>query len=182
MLKRTSNSRASRRLARFAAHLGVADELHNIHNDGENFGGQTWSRELSEDDRKAGLTANSCAGEGNNGARQITITSHILDTNIGKPAVNVKATLEKKITNSSTHWESIATAKTDNDGRIKTFPALPSVGSYRVVFETGDYFLGKGMENPFYTSVVINFEVQAHEHYHIPLLLAPHGYSTYRGS
>jgi 5-hydroxyisourate hydrolase len=188
------NTRATRRLARFASHLGVSDELHHINNAGENAGGTNWSLYMentsnstynyaSSDD----LSTNSCSGDGNgNGSgRQITITSHVLDTNIGRPAAGVRATLERKLSNSNSSlsgWEEIASGKTDNDGRIKTFPVLPSLGSYRVNFETGDYFVSKGMEKPFYGNVVINFEVQSQEHYHIPLLLAPHGYSTYRGS
>lgn len=187
------NARATRRLARYAAHLGVGEELHNIHNDGDNFGGSHhwWSTtsltnentNATEVGTNSGLSTNDCAGEGP-GSKNITITSHVLDTNVGKPAVGVRAVLERKINGHSSlsGWEEVAVGKTDSDGRIKSFPVLPSVGSYRVTFDVADYFINRGMEKPFYTSVVINFEVLGHEHYHIPLLLAPHGYSTYRGS
>ncbi len=69
----------------------------------------------------------------------------------------------------------------DADGRVKTFPALPEPGVYRVTFETAAYFEAKG-QSSFYPYAAIVFTVRAAEHHHIPLLLSPFGYTTYRGS
>lgn len=111
------------------------------------------------------------------------ITTHILDLTAGKPAAGVAVVLERKT--HSAGWQQLGQSITDADGRINgLLPAgevfLP--GHYRLVFETGPYFLLKRMET-FYPQVTIAFTVKdPSQHYHVPLLVSPHGYSTYRGS
>lgn len=69
----------------------------------------------------------------------------------------------------------------DSDGRVKTFPALQKLGVYRVTFQTAAYFEAKGSKS-FYPYAQIVFTVSEFNHHHIPLLLSPFGYTTYRGS
>ena len=82
-------------------------------------------------------------------------------------------------------WEPVALAVTDEDGRVRELlrngePILKGV--YRMIFDTSTYFSARGV-SAFYPSVIIAFDVQdPDEHYHVPLLLSPYGYSTYRGS
>ena len=110
------------------------------------------------------------------------ITTHVLDTSKGRPAVGVTATLEHQ---SSTDWQQIGKGVTNADGRISDLLPKDSplkAGIYRITFETGAYFSANNV-SAFYPSVPIIFEIkQAGEHYHVPLLLNPFGYSTYRGS
>ncbi len=105
------------------------------------------------------------------------ITTHILDTSIGIPAKGVNIRLEKD-------GKTIAEGSTNNDGRIGDL--LPKnktleTGNYEMVFDTGSYF-SKQNKKSFYPKVVIHFTVFDKSHYHVPLLLNPFGYSTYRGS
>ena len=97
-----------------------------------------------------------------------SLSTHVLDTSAGRPAAGVKLRLERD-------GKPLAEAATDADGRAK----LGSVdkGVYTLVFETGSYF-PKG----FYPSVRVEFTVVDDKHHHVPLLLSPFGYSTYRGS
>jgi 5-hydroxyisourate hydrolase len=108
------------------------------------------------------------------------ITTHVLDTARGKPASGVAVTLERA---SGEAWQHVAQERTDRDGRAKLAPASDVVaGSYRLRFETGAYFRAQQIES-FHPEVVVTFSVRdAAEHHHVPLLLAPYGYSTYRGS
>jgi hydroxyisourate hydrolase len=109
------------------------------------------------------------------------ITTHILDTSAGKPASNVKVTLEHLF---DEKWTVLANGVTDNDGRVKNLlPADKKIpgGIYRLNFDTQSYFKAKNIKG-FYPSVKIEFEVADDSHYHVPLLLNPFGYSTYRGS
>ena len=108
------------------------------------------------------------------------ITTHVLDTGTGRPASGVKATLEAK---TASGWQEIGTGVTDADGRIKNLgPTQVEVGHYRVSFEIGDYFGKQGTES-FFPGVTIDFYVNSvDEHYHVPLLISPFAYSTYRGS
>jgi 5-hydroxyisourate hydrolase len=109
------------------------------------------------------------------------ITSHILDTSSGRPAEGVKVILYKHL---EQDWEEVGSGATNNDGRIKDLagekPALPA-GIYKLRFLTGDYFRQTSRAS-IYPFIEIVFEINAHEHYHIPLLLNPFGYTTYRGS
>lgn len=76
----------------------------------------------------------------------------------------------------------LATGHTDDDGRVRSFGTSLVAGIYRLRFDTGAYFTGRGVVG-FYPEVVVAFEVtDADAHYHVPLLLSPYAYSTYRGS
>ncbi len=109
------------------------------------------------------------------------ITTHILDVNRGKPASGVEVRLEIQSVND---WKSVGQGKTNGDGRVEGLlpPGRLPAGIYRLTFETGDYF--KALNEPtFYPFATVVFEVKkTDEHYHVPLLLSGHGYSTYRGS
>ena len=110
------------------------------------------------------------------------ITTHILDTTLGKPAAGVPVRLEKPV--SGYQWDIIASGITDQDGRLQDL--LPNerpleTGTYRLVFEIEDYFVDSG-RRCFYPFIPIVFDIEDGEHYHIPLLLNPFGYATYRGS
>lgn len=110
------------------------------------------------------------------------ITTHVLDTTLGKPAKGVPITLEYEQPNG---FVPLATGVTNDDGRIADL--LPpehtlSPGRYRMTFDTASYF-SASRQKGFYPVVSIVFALEGPgEHYHIPLLLSPYGYSTYRGS
>jgi len=105
------------------------------------------------------------------------ITTHVLDTAKGCPAANIEVTLEYQ---NQGEWKTVATGITDTDGRIMDWMnGTAQVGEYRITFITTPYHQNKG----FFPSVTINFNIDKPEqHYHVPLLLSPFGYSTYRGS
>lgn len=110
------------------------------------------------------------------------ITTHVLDTSIGQPAVGVPVVLERREGDSV--WVVVGRGQTDADGRIRGFSdnAAQGAGVYRLVFETGAYFRARRAD-AFFPFVSIVFDVaNASAHYHVPLLLSPFGYSTYRGS
>ena len=113
------------------------------------------------------------------------ITTHILDTSVGRPAVGVSVSIERKVqSGDGSNWESLGDGVTDDDGRVKDL--LPAetllAGIYRIHFAIGEYFESGGRE-AFYPEATIVFEVKnPQEHYHVPLLLNPYGFSTYRGS
>lgn len=108
------------------------------------------------------------------------ITTHILDTTKGKPAAGVIIVLYAH----ESDWIEIAKGITNKDGRIADLlPAgevLPK-GIYKMKFQTKDY-LEQQFISTFYPFIEIVFEITSAEHYHIPLLLNPFGYTTYRGS
>lgn len=109
------------------------------------------------------------------------ITTHILDTSKGKPAIGVKAILSKQ---EDEEWQTIAGGATNEDGRITDLlekNVIPQNGIYKLKFETKEYFDTQGLTT-FYPYVEIIFEIKDGGHYHVPLLLNPYGYSTYRGS
>lgn len=107
------------------------------------------------------------------------VTSHVLDASLGRPAIGVALRLERLAAGGG--WAPVAETVTDDDGRASQLgPESLAEGVYRVVFDTGAYF---GDRPTLYPEVVIVFELaEASEHYHIPLLLSPFAYSTYRGS
>jgi 5-hydroxyisourate hydrolase len=111
------------------------------------------------------------------------ITTHVLDTSRGRPAAGIPVRLEQMQPDRT--WKTIGNGETDRDGRLQTLlPADVSLvaGTYRLIFETKKYFDGL-TARAFYPSIAITFEAAAGEtHYHVPLLLSPFGYSTYRGS
>ncbi|KAI5474966.1 hypothetical protein MNV49_002150 [Pseudohyphozyma bogoriensis] len=110
------------------------------------------------------------------------ITCHVLDSTSGKPAAGMQIRVDRL---SPTGFAQIATAVTDSDGRCSTL--IPSsfkmeVGIFKITFMTSEYFTSRGILS-FYPFVEIPFEVKTlDEHYHVPLLLSPYAYSTYRGS
>jgi 5-hydroxyisourate hydrolase len=109
------------------------------------------------------------------------ITTHILDLDTGLPAADVLVTLLKEEKGS---WQELSTAKTDSDGRIKTLltPGALTPGYYKLVFSVGEYFSIRGKKS-FYKSVPVEFSIDVVDrHFHVPLLISPFGYSTYRGS
>lgn len=111
------------------------------------------------------------------------ITTHVLDVSIGMPAVRVPVRLERQASNGE--WESIGNERTDNDGRVRGLIANNeslAAGAYRLTFDVHAYFEER-QTAAFYREVTIAFDVNdASQHYHVPLLLSPFGYSTYRGS
>ncbi|MCX3063545.1 hydroxyisourate hydrolase [Streptomyces beihaiensis] len=128
-----------------------------------------------------------------------SVSTHILDTSIGRPAEGVAITLAARA-GSGAAWETLGGSSTDADGRCKDLPALPEGTTHvRLDFETEAYFLkfddkqadaqqdapanrDSGPQDVFFPEVAITFAVKPGEHYHVPLLLNPFGYSVYRGS
>ena len=108
------------------------------------------------------------------------ITTHVLDTSAGRPASGMTVRLERA---DATPEAPLASATTDRDGRVADWlPDGIAPGRYRLVFETGAWFRAAGRET-LYGEVAVDFEVRGGvPHHHLPLLLAPFGYSTYRGS
>jgi 5-hydroxyisourate hydrolase len=109
------------------------------------------------------------------------ISTHVLNTAIGRPAAGMPVTLERVDSGS---WSEVAGGTTNHDGRVGVLveDAALQIGTYRITFGTGGYFADRG-EVSFYPEVGIDFEVHdAAEHYHVPLLVSPWSFSTYRGS
>jgi 5-hydroxyisourate hydrolase len=109
------------------------------------------------------------------------ITTHVLDTSEGVPAAGVAVTLEFRQIN---EWTAIGRGTTDANGRVTTLTHGPlAAGAYRLTFDTRAYHRERGIADPFFPEVKVTFKVaDAAAHYHVPLLLSPFGYSTYRGS
>ena len=110
------------------------------------------------------------------------ITTHVLDISRGRPAAGVPVTLE---TEAAGGWQLAGRGMTNADGRVADLLAADSAiasGTYRLTFDTGKYFADHNLE-AFYPQVTVVFKIEnADQHYHVPLLLSPFGYSTYRGS
>ncbi|GAA6526941.1 hydroxyisourate hydrolase [Intrasporangium sp. DVR] len=108
-----------------------------------------------------------------------TVTTHVLDTALGRPARGVPVRLELL----ADPAEVLASAVTDADGRVADLgPDRLAAGAYRLVFDTAAYFEASGQDG-FFPEVSVVFTVAApDEHHHVPLLLSPFAYSTYRGS
>ncbi|MFO0619356.1 MAG: hydroxyisourate hydrolase [Polyangiaceae bacterium] len=109
------------------------------------------------------------------------ITTHVLDTACGKPAAGVPVRLELR---QGEGWVELGRGETDADGRLRTLldGRVLEAGVHRITFDTGAYFRGLDVQG-FYPEAAIVFEVRdATEHHHVPLLLQPYGYATYRGS
>lgn len=109
------------------------------------------------------------------------ITTHVLDTRSGAPAQGLAITLSRS---DEGVWRELASGVTNADGRIADLlePGSLTPGLYEMHFNTGAYHDQLGLEG-FYPEVRVNFEIKrVDEHYHVPLLLSPFGYSTYRGS
>ena len=102
------------------------------------------------------------------------LTTHVLDTARGRPAAGIPVFLEFR---DGDDWREIGRGTTDDDGRLRTLTG-PSIeaGTYRITFDTS-------ARSEFFPEVTIVFAIEdAQQHYHVPLLLSPFGYSTYRGS
>ncbi|MGD6742396.1 hydroxyisourate hydrolase [Streptomyces sp. BH106] len=129
-----------------------------------------------------------------------SVSTHILDTSIGRPAEGVAISLAARA-GSGAEWQALGGSATDADGRCKDLPALPEGTTHvRLDFETEAYFDKKSANQQadaqqdapanrdsdttgaFFPEVAITFAVEPGEHYHVPLLLNPFGYSVYRGS
>jgi 5-hydroxyisourate hydrolase len=110
------------------------------------------------------------------------ISTHVLDLALGRPAAGVHVRLERE---EGGVWREVADGTTDADGRVKSLlpvGELLQTGRFRLGFETGSYFRAQGSKT-FHPYIEICFEVNNDgEHYHVPLLVTPHSYSTYRGS
>jgi 5-hydroxyisourate hydrolase len=109
------------------------------------------------------------------------ITTHVLDIARGEPAQGVTVILELR---QASEWAPIGRGSTDEKGRITTLVDGPmSPGTYRLTFDIGTYHRDQGLSVAFFPEVRITFNVRdPEEHFHIPLLLSPYGYSTYRGA
>ncbi|POM73762.1 Hydroxyisourate hydrolase [Phytophthora palmivora] len=112
------------------------------------------------------------------------VTSHILDTSLGRPAANVRVELQQW---QNHEWRRVSEGRTNSDGRVSSHLVPQTLqfeaGTYRMVFDTQEYFETNGITEFFYPQVTITFIVKdPSQHYHVPLLLNPFGYSTYRGS
>ena len=104
------------------------------------------------------------------------LSTHVLDAVTGRPADGVVVTL------TDASGAELTTARTDADGRVGHLHELVTTGLYRLRFDTAGYFTATGVTG-FYPEVVISFTLDdADAHYHVPLLLSPYAYSTYRGS
>lgn len=109
------------------------------------------------------------------------ITTHVLDTHLGKPAVGMPVALFRQ---DGDNWTQIATGATNSDGRVIDLLAGQEreTGIYKITFSTDPYFEKQGLRC-FYPSVSFEFRIEdPDEHYHVPLLISAHGLSTYRGS
>ncbi|MEO6411260.1 MAG: hydroxyisourate hydrolase [Pedococcus sp.] len=106
-----------------------------------------------------------------------TLSTHVLDTSLGSPAAGITVVLE------SVDGQGIGDGITDGDGRVGTIgPERLEAGDYRLRFASSGYFAARGVD-AFYPEVVVVFTIaDADQHYHVPVLLNPFGYSTYRGS
>jgi 5-hydroxyisourate hydrolase len=109
------------------------------------------------------------------------LSTHILDTALGRPAVGVKLALWQL---QAAGWTEIGSGVTDSDGRCRTLLGDTNLaaGEYSIRFETGPWYEAQGLQG-LYPHVAIVFTVRdPDQHYHIPLLLTANGYTTYRGS
>ena len=138
----------------------------------------TWLRTMIWTASCTLAASSACAAESH------AISVHVLDQIQGRPAPAVGVTLEEKAPKGDT-WTVVARKTTDDHGRVASLlPADASLhkGVYRVTFATGDWYTAHG-QSTFFPSVAVTFQVDdAAQEYHIPLLLSPFGYSTYRGN
>jgi 5-hydroxyisourate hydrolase len=130
------------------------------------------------------------------------ITTHVLDTVLGKPAAAIDLRLEKlagggwlevsdietteketpeRVRSAPSSWVEVATGVTDADGRCRDLAADAPAGDYRLTFDTGSYFRGQGRSS-IYPEISVTFTCDGKDHYHLPLLLSDNSYTTYRGS
>jgi len=106
------------------------------------------------------------------------ITTHVLDTALGKPAAGIGVRLERHDEDS---WLLLAESATDGDGRCRSLSSDTPAGLYRLTFSVGAYFREQ-QRSSIYPAICITFECHGDAHYHLPLLLSDNSYTTYRGS
>jgi 5-hydroxyisourate hydrolase len=109
------------------------------------------------------------------------ITTHVLETSLGRPAMGIEIALQVR---SGHDWKELGKGLTDANGRCNALLEEPSLspGTYRLVFNVGPYYRDQHIET-FYSEIPVVFEIlQPESHYHVPLLVSPFGYTTYRGS
>ncbi len=119
------------------------------------------------------------------------ITTHVLDTVLGKPAAGISVRLEKQesggmkilggVQDARSRWIEISDGVTDADGRCRNLAPDAEPGDYRLTFGTGDYLRSHGRAT-IYPEISITFRCSGEPHYHLPLLLSDNSYTTYRGS
>ena len=110
------------------------------------------------------------------------ITTHVLDTSRGGPAAGLTVILEVR---QASEWAPVGRGVTDEKGRLTTLTEGWQVapGTYRLTFDVGDYHRWQGVAAPFFPEVKVMFNVRdTAEHYHVPLLISPFGFTTYRGA
>jgi 5-hydroxyisourate hydrolase len=108
-----------------------------------------------------------------------SLSTHVLDAVSGRPAVGVRVALERR---TGDGWQPLGVGVTDADGRLRDLaPDGLDAGVHRLTFATGEYFDAAG-QTGFYPEVTVAFTVTEDRHYHVPLLLSPYAFSTYRGS
>ena len=104
----------------------------------------------------------------------ISLSTHVLDVSVGSPASGVSVTLERRMDGG---WQHVGEGVTDADGRIAALGVALGSGIYRLAFATGD------AGSPFFPEVHVIVDLDdSQSHYHVPVLLSPYGYTTYRGS
>jgi 5-hydroxyisourate hydrolase len=111
----------------------------------------------------------------------VTLSTHVLDAERGVPGVGIAVEVVRK---EAEHWVRVGSGSTDEDGRLLPLDASVELvaGVYIISFDTGAYFATAG-RSAFYPEVVVTFEVtDVSRHHHVPLLLSPYSYTTYRGS
>ena len=112
----------------------------------------------------------------------LSISTHVLDTSIGRPAAGIRVQLERR---ERDEWRVLASGEANSDGRVPNLVpegAAIAPGEFRLTFDTRRYFAASSTAT-LYPAISIVFEVAAGQtHYHVPLLLSPFGYTTYRGS
>jgi 5-hydroxyisourate hydrolase len=110
------------------------------------------------------------------------ITTHVLDLSSGKPAAGVRVALARI---DNVQRTIVGSGVTDAEGRLRDLVPKASkvnAGTFELTFETGTYFRSHGVE-PFHPHVTVTVEItDPNQHYHVPLLISPYGYTTYRGS
>ncbi|MGH9410596.1 MAG: hydroxyisourate hydrolase [Vicinamibacterales bacterium] len=114
----------------------------------------------------------------------MTISTHVLDTSVGRPAAGVAVELYRR---ADSRWMEVGRTVTNRDGRVLDFAASDlglDAGEYRLIVDTGAYFRARGVDS-FYGRIQIDFiaaDADRAAHYHVPLLVSPFAYSTYRGT
>ena len=110
-----------------------------------------------------------------------SLSTHVLDAVSGSPAAGVSVAVARRSERDGS-WTELGAATTDDDGRVRDLaPGGLEPGTHRLVFDTGAWFAAAG-QTGFYPEVAISFTVDSERHYHVPLLLSPYAFSTYRGS